>query len=199
MTMAQAAEALDRERAGETKTALAKEYGLSRRALSDWLRKAADEEARADAPVDSGVMRTPREVLQSILNDLHAKPEHKIQASRAMDALSEKTLDGDDVARPASITLSGPVACPGCGLDLRDVREVEIDLIIAGLSAEPDITPPGEPDTATASVNQDNTAKGSDVPIPGQPPVPIMPIEPITEATLLAAEPLPVPGVDPPW
>jgi transposase-like protein len=150
MTLAQAAEALERHRLGETKTALADEYGLSRRALSDWLAKAADEEARAAAPPDSGVQRTPREVLQAILNNAALKAETQVAAAKAMDALSAKTLDGgEDVARPESITLSGPAFCPGCGLDLADVREIELDLIIGSLSAEQDAgTAPAEPDIA---------------------------------------------------
>jgi hypothetical protein len=136
MTLAQAHEALARHRAGEPQTKLAAEYGLSRTALGRWLAKAADDEARAAAPVNLGVQRTPREALQLILNDPHTKNEHLIQASRAMDALSNETLDGEDVARPASITLSGPTVCPDCGYDLTEERLIAVDSLIAGLAAE---------------------------------------------------------------
>jgi hypothetical protein len=177
MTLAQAHEALARHRAGEPQTKLAAEYGLSRTALGRWLAKAADDEARAAAPVDLGVQRTPREALQLILNDPHTKNEHLIQASRAMDALSNETLDGEDVARPASITLSGPAVCPDCGYDLTEERLTAVDSMIAGLAAESEkpadagIGVPEDADTVTMPVDAGIAPLAQVVPIHGHPPI----------------------------
>ena len=48
-------------------------------------------------------------------------------ASRALDGLKAESLDGEDVARPLSLTLAGPVVCPACGHDLAAAREAELD------------------------------------------------------------------------
>jgi hypothetical protein len=90
-------------------------------------------------------MRTPREVLQSILNALHARAEHRIQAAKAMDAMSKEALDGEDIARPASITLTGPLVCPHCGEDLMDEREREIDEFMEWLETRPPSHEPTAP------------------------------------------------------
>jgi hypothetical protein len=50
LTLAQAADCLERLRHGSTRTALANEYGVDRSTMSSRIAKAADEEARAAQP-----------------------------------------------------------------------------------------------------------------------------------------------------
>jgi hypothetical protein len=49
LTLDQAADLLDRNRAGESQRKLAVEVGVAGSVLGDWLKKAAEEEARANA------------------------------------------------------------------------------------------------------------------------------------------------------
>jgi hypothetical protein len=138
VTPEQAADLLSRSRAGESQRALAAEVGCAPSYMHTILKRAADAEARANAPVRGGVQRTVRKALEAIINDANARHTDIVAAARALDALKPKTLDGETPSRPTSITLVGPVVCPHCGENLRDVRKSELADALAAMSARPD-------------------------------------------------------------
>jgi hypothetical protein len=79
LTLAEATDALDRNRAGETGADLAAHYGVARSTMGSsgsfqrrqtaspalWLKKAAKEEQLAKAPPPAGLLRSPREALEA--------------------------------------------------------------------------------------------------------------------------------------
>ena len=111
------------------------------------LKRAAEAEAGAKAPVRVGLQRTAREALEAIINDRDAKHSDVVAAARALDALKAEPLDGEDAARPTALVVSGPVVCPECGHDLRPVRQAELEAKLARFSEIPgNNTPPGNQD-----------------------------------------------------
>ena len=138
VTPEQAADLLSRSRAGESQRALAAELGCAPSYMHTILKRAADAEARANAPVPVGVQRTVRQALEAIINDANARHADIVAAARALDMLKPESLDGKASGRPTSITVTGPVVCPHCGEDLRDVRKSELADALAAMSARPD-------------------------------------------------------------
>jgi hypothetical protein len=138
VTPEQAADLLSRNRAGESQRALAAEVGCAPSYMHTILKRAADAEGLASAPVPVGMQRrTVRQALEAIINDVNARPANIVAAARALDRLKPESLDGETSGRPTSITLAGPMVCPHCGEDLRDEREAEIDDFMEWLKTRP--------------------------------------------------------------